>query len=103
MQQMNCLKPGGVAIHTTEFNLTSNTQTYDSGPVTLYRQSDIDCMVQTLRAAGHSIEIDYSIGNGDIESKIATINHPDIPFLRLLLGRYVTTSIGLIIQKGKGT
>jgi hypothetical protein len=100
INQMNCLKPGGVAIHTTEFNLTSNKRTLDTGPVSLYRKSDIAWMVQTLREASHCIEIDYSVGTGEIESFIAVPPNTDVPFLRLQLGKHVTTSIGLIIRKG---
>lgn len=100
LNQMNCLKPGGVAIHTTEFNLSSNDQTLEEGPTVLFRLKDIEWMVHTLRAQGHSIEVDYSVGTGPIDRHIDVPPHSN-PHLRLLLAQYVTTSIGLIIEKAK--
>jgi hypothetical protein len=39
---MDLLKPGGTAIHTTEFNLSSDDETLTSGPCVIYRRRDID-------------------------------------------------------------
>jgi len=98
INQLNCLKPGGIAVHTTEYNLSSNEKTIETKHIVLFRKKDLEWMVDNLRSLGHSIEIDFTIGNGPIESIEAqptdTDNH-----LRLKFGKYVTTSIGLIITK----
>lgn len=36
------LKVGGIACHTTEFNLSPNDTTVASGPTVLYRRKDLD-------------------------------------------------------------
>lgn len=101
INQMNCLKPGGISIHTTEFNLSSNEDTIDNGPIVLYRRKDIEELVQTLKNKGYSIEIDYSVGNGPIESYVDVPPYTHFPHLRLKIYQYVSTSLGLIIKKSE--
>ena len=98
INQLNCLKPGGIAIHTTEFNLTSDKKTMEKGLTVLFRKQDIEWIVDKVRALGHSIDIDYTVGKGEIESIVARPTDLDY-HLRLQFGNYVTTSIGLIITK----
>lgn len=101
VNQMNCLRPGGVAVHTTEFNLSSNEQTLETDVLVLYRLRDIDWMVQTLKAYGYKVDIDYTVGTGPIESYVDVPPFKLNPHLRLMLDRYVSTSVGLIIEKPK--
>lgn len=100
-RQMQCLKPGGVAVHTTEFNLTSNRRTITRGDTVIFRRRDIEKIVRRLIDAGHSVEpLDLTIGDHAYDQ---LVDRP--PFergpahLRLVLGRYAVTSIGLIIRK----
>jgi hypothetical protein len=99
LNQMKCLRPGGVAIHTTEYNLSSNHSTVEDGGTVLYRQSDIEWMVSALREAGHSITIDFTPGREMVESYVDLPPYKLQPHLRLLLADYVCTSIGLIITR----
>ena len=48
-EQMRCLRTGGVAVHTTEFNVGSNTDTVREGPTVLYRQRDLLELARRLR------------------------------------------------------
>lgn len=95
------LRPGGIACHTTEYNLSSNEETIDQGVTVLYRKKDIEQLVETLRQRGHHVE----------PVLIAPKDHPlenyvDIPpylsdvHLKLQIGSYVCTSIGLVIRRG---
>ncbi|WP_010273419.1 hypothetical protein [Paenibacillus senegalensis] len=99
LNQMNCLKPGGVAVHTTEFNLSSNDKTMDEGITVLFRLQDIEWMVQELRKQGHHIEVDYSVGTQPFDSYVDVPPYKSNVHLRLQLAQYISTSIGLIIQK----
>ena len=98
-ESLRLLKPGGVAVHTTEFNLSSNTDTLSEGGCVLFRRRDIDRLARRLTAAGHRICLDYSEGDGPAD------RHVDVPpydlslHLRLLLDGFVSTSIGLIVQR----
>jgi hypothetical protein len=52
----NTLKPGGVAVHTTEFNLSSNGDTIVSGPTILYRRRDMEALVSRLEDLGNEVQ-----------------------------------------------
>ena len=101
--QIDTLKPGGVAVHTTEFNLSSNDETIETDNLVAFRQRDIDKIVAELRAEGHGVaELDYSIGWLPHDYKVDTPPW-GLPHLRLKLGHFVCTSIGIVITKEGGT
>jgi SAM-dependent methyltransferase len=96
------LRPGGVAIHTTEFNLSSDEQTIESPGLSIYRRRDVDALVVELEAAGHNVSpVDWTRGLGWAET---VVDLPPYgrgePHVRLRIGDYDCTSIGLIITKG---
>lgn len=100
---INTLRPGGVAIHTTEFNLSSNTETLDNDPsFVIFRRRDLEALATSLEKDGHWVEpIDFCSGNDPIEKLIDLPPYIEEPHLRLqLAGKYVSTSIGLIIRRG---
>jgi hypothetical protein len=96
---MDCLKSGGVAVHTTEFNLSSDTYTVAEGRDVIYRRRDIDGLVSRLRAAGHAVKVDYDPGSGPLDHQIDAPPYRPEPHLKLLLYGYVATSFGLIVVK----
>ena len=101
-EQLRTLKPGGWAVHTTEFNVSSNDQTLESGDTVVFRQRDIEQLVKMLRNEGHFVEeIDYSLGGLPEDYAVDVHPHQQDVHLKLQLDEYVVTSIGLIIQKRK--
>lgn len=99
--QMDCLRPGGVAVHTTEYLVSSNSATVEAGGTVFYRRRDIEALVQRLRRAGHDVDMDYTLGATPEDL------HVDVPpysnvHLRTELAGYVTTSLALIVTKGSG-
>lgn len=102
LNQMKCLKPGGVALHTTEFNLSSDELTVSSGPTVIFRKCDIEELAEALRKEGHEITVSYDAGTGELDRYVDIppyMSAPDKRHLRLLLWKYITTSIGLFIRK----
>jgi hypothetical protein len=97
-RQMDCLVPGGVALHTTEFNVSSNTATVSSGGTVLYRRRDIEELVNRLEARGFAVSCDFTEGDTPQD------RHVDVPplsdvHLRTALGEFVTTSLALVIER----
>ena len=95
---INCLRPGGTAVHTTEYNVLSNEATIDNQPTVLFRRQDIDRLAADLASQGHEIVLNYNAGSGPFD------RHIDVPpwsgvHLKIQLEQYVTTSIGLIVKK----
>ncbi|MBL0154283.1 MAG: methyltransferase domain-containing protein [Chitinophagaceae bacterium] len=98
--QLKTLKPGGWAVHTTEYNLSSNDDTQDHNDTVIYRHRDIERIVTELRQEGHFVEeTDYSLGNLPEDFQVDFQPHEQKVHLRLQVDQYITTSIGLIIRK----
>ena len=107
-RQMECLKPGGIAVHTTEFNLTSNKKTVTKGDYVIYRLRDIEEIIERLKKQGHTVEpIDIHNGNHAIDqivdqppySEFSDMAVSKRKHMRLNLRGYVSTSIAIIITK----
>lgn len=94
------LRPGGVAVHTTEFNITSNSKTLDNNPsFVIFRRRDIELLVDELEAEGYEVEpIDFSAGDDELERYIDRPPYIQEPHLRLELDEYVASSIGIIVR-----
>ena len=96
------LRIGGVACHTTEFNLSSDEDTIREGSTVLYRKQDMERLVQRLRDRGHVVD----------DLKIAPDTHPldffvDVPpyvqdpHLKLNLMGFTSTSVGIVVTRGR--
>ena len=99
-EQLETLKPGGWAVHTTEFNISSNEDTQDQNDTVIFRYRDIEKIVAELRAEGHFVEeLDYSLGGMPADFEVDHSPHRQEVHLKLQIGEYVVTSIGLIIRR----
>jgi len=96
---MKCLKPGGYAIHTTEYNVSSNTKTVESRDLSVYRRIDIEKIVFKLKRNGHHVNISFALGSMAADKIIDVPPYKLNSHLKLKLDKYVITSIALIIQK----
>ncbi|RYJ00940.1 MAG: hypothetical protein EON47_12320, partial [Acetobacteraceae bacterium] len=97
---LGTLRPGGIAVHTTEFNLSSNAETMETPGLSVYRRQDIETLILELTAAGHEVAT-FNTHPGDRQMD-DYIDLPPyaLPHLKLQLERYTTTSFGLVIRKG---
>ena len=107
-EQMKCLKPGGIAVHTTEFNLTSNGETLEAPLLSIFRLKDIEEICTRLIQKGYQVEpLDTFTGTHKLDKYVdkppyATLDSYDpskVKHLRLTLDSFVSTSIALIIKK----
>ncbi len=101
LNSLRCLRPGGVAVHTTEFNIVSNQDTVTEGETVIFRCRDIEAVAEQLRSQGHHVEIDWTIGNGIADNAVDVHPLDEKVHLRLQLYQYLITSIGLIIEKAR--
>jgi len=100
INSMKTLKAGGIAIHTTEYNLYSNDETIETEDLSIYRKKDIIELSNRLKEEGYKVEpIDWFIGNAIYDGFIDLPPYSDKKIhLRLLIDKYPCTSIGLIIR-----
>ncbi len=95
------LAPGGIAVHTTEFNLSSNDSTIEYGPTVIYRERDIRRLKDRLEASGHEVAaLDLSPGEGLLDRYVDVPPYADEPVLRFWYGTYSLTSVALVIRAG---
>lgn len=100
-QSVETLRPGGIATHTTEFNLSSNEQTLSEGGTVLFRRKDMEELARRLAAKGHDMALlDFDPGYGPVDRYIDVPPYLEQPHLKLALEGYAATSIGLVIRRG---
>ncbi|SIT50131.1 conserved hypothetical protein [Paraburkholderia piptadeniae] len=94
------LKPGGVAVHTTEFNLSSNDETIKEGHTVLYRRRDLEELVERLRTAGHEVQrFIVAPDSHFLDFHVDLPPYADAPHLKIKFGQHVTTSAGIVVRK----
>ena len=96
------LKKGGIAVHTTEFNVSSNDQTVDNNPIAIFRKKDFQFMKKLLVDCGHIVEeFDFFTGDDPEDLYVDPPPYPQDVHLKLLLGPYAATSFGIIVTAGE--
>ncbi|WGS88445.1 methyltransferase domain-containing protein [Methylomonas sp. UP202] len=112
---LSVLKPGGIAIHTTEYNYLSEEKTIDNWPTVLFRKKDFLDLSRRLSRSGHLLlEPDFNVGDRVLDKFI------DVPpytigegwlsqeqwndskqsaHLKLAIDGFASTCFGLVIIK----
>lgn len=100
-ESLKCLKPGGMAIHTTEFNCSSNEGTLNTDNLVFFRHRDIQRLISELTAEGYRVEPpDYWMGDSKYDlTPMKDLSTPWAPHLKIELGGYIATSLLLIVHK----
>jgi len=103
---LDTLTKGGMAVHTTEYNLSEHGDTISKGNFVLYQKRHIESLIKDLRLMGYKVEEpDFNVGNGVFDCFIDTPPYlgdgyeSGGPHIKLDLNGYVATSFGLIIHK----
>jgi hypothetical protein len=101
INSVRCLRPGGLAVHTTELNLVSNEDTIDNEGTVLFRRRDFERLAVDLVSRGNFVaQIKYDLGDAPLDAHVDVPPFADNDHLKLALGRYVSTSFGLIVRRG---
>jgi SAM-dependent methyltransferase len=62
------LRPGGVAVHTTEFNYLNDEQTIDHWVTVLYQKRHFRDLAEHLRGLGHEVApLDFDVGDKPLD------------------------------------
>ena len=93
------LAPGGIGVHTTEFNLSSDRDTVDQPGTCILRGSDINRILESLRKS--NIEFDtivFDPGQHPYNYHVDAPPYSEV-HLRVQLEQFTATSIGLVVRK----
>ncbi|MDX2257132.1 MAG: hypothetical protein NW214_16600 [Pseudanabaenaceae cyanobacterium bins.39] len=99
---LNTVVPGGICIHTTEFNYLQEIKTIDNWGTVLFRKRDFIKLAQKLTAQGHEVfPLNFDIGAGFLDQfiDIPPYHQPLNAHLKLLVDGFATTSFGIIIRR----
>jgi 2-polyprenyl-3-methyl-5-hydroxy-6-metoxy-1,4-benzoquinol methylase len=109
---LKTLHPGGLAVHTTEFNIRDDGPTIDNWPSVAFQRKHIERITAKLRAQGHKIvPFDYSLGDGPLDRFVDLPPfHHDLPehigkwlgepnHIKLAMDGLVVTCIGIAVEK----
>lgn len=98
-KSLETLRPGGIAVHTTELNLSSNDVTFDMHNLALFRRKDFERLTERLIQQGHEVmPLNFHPGSGEFDQHIDLPPY-GLPHLKLQIAEYVTTSFGMIVKK----
>ena len=97
------LKPGGIAVHTTEFNIWSDDETIEDGFSVVWRKRDLEELQRWMKSNGCEMELSFVRPQKDADTYLPLPPYDD-PYdernhLNLLVGGYASTSYGLIIRR----
>lgn len=99
---LNCLKPGGVAVHTTEVNILSDTKTLKSGDTVIFRLKDLYQLFTKLTKQGYVCKpLDFNLGDTSQDFRITMLPKFGNDFSKIQIGNHLATQVILIIKKPK--
>lgn len=96
---IDCLRPGGIAVHTTEFNCSSNTTTLNDTSTVLFRKRDFEKLGRRLASKGHDLAFNFDIGDQPADQYIDVAPYTGDTHLKLQIAEWTTTSFGVLVRK----
>ena len=93
---IRCLKPNGIAVHTTEYCLSSNVRTIERSSTVLYRRRDLEALRSRLNKRGYTIDLNLNAG-GDRWDRLVGLPPYRGRALRQYSHPFIHTSVGLCI------
>ena len=109
---LNVLRPGGLSVHTMEFNVEADGPTINNWVTVLFQRKHIERLAARLRGRGHHVaELDFDAGNRPMDRFIdvppwnydlppeeaARLGEPH--HLKIGIDGFVATCFGIIVRK----
>jgi SAM-dependent methyltransferase len=99
LNALDVLRPGGVAVHTTEFNMDDDGSTLDFAETVLFRRRDVEPIIKAAARKGFRCLCNWNPGSGELDSYIDAPPYREDRHLRLAIGAYRATSCGLVFER----
>ena len=102
VRTLDLLEPGGIAVHTTEFELTARDVTADYGHLAVYRIADLEQLAARVHELGLEMQTNWYVAletPADRWIALPPYPHDDPAHLKLVIGDSVSTSVGLLIRR----
>ena len=100
LDSMRLLKPGGLAVHTTEFTLSSLRETIRLGPTVLWTLRDVEEMLASATILKYRLwDRCLYAGGHEIDQTPDLPPYKDEEHMKLELGGHILTSVGWVMEK----
>lgn len=113
VESMKTLRPGGIAVHTTEFNFLDDHKTLDHWPTVLFQRAHFEALARQLAAEGHDVApLDFNVGSKPLDRFIDVPPYPhdwsdamrrqwgqESVHLKLSVDGFASTCFGVIVKK----
>jgi hypothetical protein len=95
---MDCLVPGGIAVHTTEFNLDSDADTVLEGDTVLFRHCDLATLTERLARKGHQMSPLVRGERSGVYDYLIDVSPHHFGTLVMRMGGYRITSAVIVVR-----
>lgn len=108
---MATLRPGGLAVHTTEFNINPDGPTIDNWATVLFQRRHMEALAARLSEQGHHVApLDFSLGDGPLDRFVDLPPfHHDLPpalaewlgsplHLKVAVDGFAATCFGMVVR-----
>jgi hypothetical protein len=100
LNSAKCLKPGGLAIHTTELNVSDDVETLESPGLSLYRRKDLLDLQNSLAGISCSmLPLNFYVGDLPADKYVDLPPYKQNPHLKLKIDSFTITSYGVVLRK----
>lgn len=114
VKSLETVRPGGLAVHTTEFNVDDDRKTIEYGETVLFQRKHMEELAKIVRDKGHDVAaLDFDFGDRPMDQFIdippygddgrdmlaENLRHPR--HLKLSIAGHVSTCFGIIIRKAR--
>jgi SAM-dependent methyltransferase len=99
-RQLVCLRPGGVGVHTTEYNVDPVGPTLSDGLTVLYQRKHLEALVYAMREQDHRMKITFRTGTRPEDLHVDPPPFTNTHIRTETLG-YTHTSFGLVVQRSR--
>lgn len=100
---MRLLRPGGISVHTTEYNCSSNEQTVEVGENVIFRRKDIERLGDELRFQRCGMkrpDFECGVHPFDLDFDEPPYFQAGRKHIKLLIDGFVSTSFLIVAHKG---
>lgn len=98
---LDALRPGGVAVHTVQFNLSPGRRRIEQAPTVYFTRDRIERFAEKLAQRGDEVApLDWDEGDGLLDAFVDVPPYRAEPHLKLFAQGLVTTSLAFVVTRG---
>ena len=98
LASLKCLKPGGVAVHTTEYSIHDCWRTRAHGATVIYRRRDLEALFARAAAMRFSTKANWHSGSQPLDAYIDQPPYSPDRHVKLAYRGLTVTSFGLVLE-----